>query len=262
MNAFASGLWAESLKALRSKVPLFTALGFSLIPIMGGFFMIILKNPEAARSMGLISTKARLTAGTADWPAYLGMMAQAVAAGGAAVFSILTAWIFGREFSDRTAKELLALPTPRWVIMAAKFVVAAVWSLALCVLIVLLGLVVANAVNIPGYSTELLSSALIDMAGAALLTIALLPYVALIASAGHGYLPAIGWMLLTVILSQVATIAGWGDWFPWAIPALFTGMAGPRAGQLGPHSYVVIGMASLLGLAATFLWWRDADQTR
>ena len=262
MNAFSSGLWTETRKVLRSKVPLFTALGFSLIPIMGGFFMIILKNPEAARSMGLISTKARLTAGTADWPAYLGLLAQGVAAGGAFVFSIVTAWVFGREFSDRTAKELLALPTPRWVIVAAKFIVAAVWSLTLCILILAVGLIVANAVNIPGYSTELLSSSLVDMAGAAVLTIALLPYVALIASTGRGYLPAFGWIGLTLILAQVATIAGWGDWFPWAIPALFSGMAGPRAGQLGPHSYAVIIAVSLLGLAATFLWWRDADQTR
>ena len=126
MNAFTSGLWTETRKALRSRVPLFTALGFSLIPLMGGFFMIILKDPAAARSMGLISAKAQLTAGTADWPAYLGLLAQAVAAAGAFVFAIVTAWVFGREFSDRTAKELLALPTPRWAIVAAKFVVSAV----------------------------------------------------------------------------------------------------------------------------------------
>ncbi len=262
MNTFASSLWVEGRKALRSRVPLFTALGFSLLPIMGGFFMIILKNPEAARSMGLISTKAQLTAGTADWPAYLNFMAQGIAAGGACVFSIVAAWVFGREFSDRTTKELLALPTPRWVIVAAKFVVAAAWSLALCILILVVGLVVARAVDIPGYSDVLLISSLVDLTGAALLTIALLPYVALIASAGRGYLPAFGWIFLTLVLAQVAAITGWGDWFPWAIPALFSGMAGPRAEQLGPHSYAVIAIASLLGLAITFLWWRDADQTR
>ncbi len=262
MNAFSSSLWVETRKARRSRVPLFTALGFSLIPIMGGLFMIILKNPEAARSMGLISTKARLTAGTADWPAYLGLLAQGIAAGGAFVFSIVAAWVFGREFSDRTAKELLALPTPRSAIIAAKFVIVAAWSLALSVLILAVGLVVANAVHIPGYSDSLLTSSLVDMAGAALLTIALLPYVALIASAGRSYLPAFGWIGLTLILAQVATITGWGDWFPWAIPALFSGMAGPRAGELGTHSYVVIAVVSLLGLAAAFLWWRDADQAR
>ena len=262
MNTLSSGLWAETRKALRSKVPLFTALGFSLIPLMGGFFMIILKDPAAARSLGLISTKAQLTAGTADWPAYLGLLTQAVAAAGAVVFSIVPAWVFGREFSDRTAKELLALPTPRATIVAAKFVVVAVWSLALCVLIVCLGLVIANAVDIPGYSPALLTRSLEELAGTAVLTIALLPYVAWISSAGRGYLPAFGWIMLTLLLAQVAAITGWGDWFPWSVPALFSGMAGSKAGLPGTHSYVIITATSLLGLAATFIWWRDADQTR
>src|SRR3954462_7310088 len=113
MTLFRAALWAEALKARRSKVPWLTALGFSLAPLVGGLFMIILKDPERARSMGLISAKAQLTVGVADWPTYFGLLAQATAVGGAMLFSLLTAWVFGREFSDRTAKELLANPTPR-----------------------------------------------------------------------------------------------------------------------------------------------------
>ena len=91
MNGFFPALWAESLKLRRSKVPLFAALGLSVIPFVAGLFMMILKDPEAARSMGLISTKAQLAAGVADWPAFFGMLAQAIAIGGAIVFAILTA---------------------------------------------------------------------------------------------------------------------------------------------------------------------------
>ncbi len=67
MNGFLPSLWTETLKMRRSKVPLLTALGFSIAPWVGGLFMVILKDPEAARSMGLISTKAQLVGGTADW---------------------------------------------------------------------------------------------------------------------------------------------------------------------------------------------------
>ncbi|MEV0143917.1 MULTISPECIES: ABC transporter permease [unclassified Nonomuraea] len=38
---------------------------------------------------------------------------------------MIAIWLFGREFSDHTAKDLLALPTSRTAIVAAKFVVAA-----------------------------------------------------------------------------------------------------------------------------------------
>ena len=126
MNSFSSALWAEVLKLRRSKVPLFTAIGFSIPPLIGGLFMIILKNPAKAQSMGLISAKAQLTVGVAEWATLFNLLAQATAIGGMIIFSVFTAWVFGREFSDHTAKELLALPTPRETIIAAKFVVVAV----------------------------------------------------------------------------------------------------------------------------------------
>lgn len=262
MNNFIAAFWAEVLKARRSKVPFFTALGFSVVPLVGGLFMIILKDPEAAKSMGLISAKAQLTAGTAEWSTLFNMLSQATAVGGAIIFAIVTAWVFGREFSDRTAKEFLALPTSREAIVAAKFVLIALWTFALTVLILILGLIVGNNVDIPGWSMGLLQSSIVDILGSAVLTIALLPFVALIASAGRGYMPAFGWMIFTVALAQIAVITGWGDWFPWSVPALFSGAVGLRAELLGMHSYVIVLLTSLIGLIATFLWWRKADHTK
>lgn len=262
MNNFFSALWVETLKVRRSKVPLFTAIGFSITPLVGGLFMIILKDPEAAKQMGLISTKAQLTMGVADWPAFFGLLSQAVAIGGGIVFAIVAAWVFGREFSDRTVKEFLALPTSREAVVTAKLVVIALWTFGLTLLAYGLGLVVGNLVDIPGWSDELLRSASVDIFGSAILTIALLPFVALLASVGRGYLPPFGWMILTVVLAQIAAITGWGDWFPWSVPALFSGAAGPRTELMGPHSYLVVGVACVIGLSATYLWWRKADQTK
>jgi len=123
-------------------------------------------------------------------------------------------------------------------------------------------LVVGYLVDIPGWSLGLFRSATGGVLGSALLTIALLPFVALVASMGRGYLPAFGWAILTVATAQIAAVMGWGDWFPWAVPALFSEAAGPRTELLGPHSYVAVILFSGIGLAATFYWWRNADQTR
>lgn len=262
MSGFLRSLWSETLKMRRSKVLLFSVLGFSVAPLVAGLFMIILKDPEAARSMGLISAKAQLTAGVADWPTFFGILAQAVAVGGGILFAVIASWVFGREFSDRTAKELLALPTSREAIIAAKFVVLALWTFVLSVWVFLFGLVIGRAVVIPGWSTPLLRSATLDILGTAVLVIALLPFVALLASIGRGYLPPFGWTILTVVLAQIAAITGWGDWFPWSVPALFSGVVGRRAELLGAHSYIIVSLASMMGLAATFYWWRTADQTR
>jgi len=257
-----SPLWAETLKMRRSKVPLFTSIGFLILPLVGGLFMIILKDPEAAKSMGLISTKAQITAGTADWPAFFNLLTQGTAIGGAILFSIVTTWVFGREFSDRTAKELLALPTSREATVTAKFIVIAVWTIFLTVAMFLVGLIVGALVDIPAWSGELLGSSTVNILGSTLLNMILMPYVALLASTGRGYIPPFGWTILMVALAQIAIVTGWGDWFPWAVPALFGGAAGPRAELLGTHGYVVVLIAGILGLAATFYWWRTADQTR
>jgi ABC-2 type transport system permease protein len=262
MTNFTSALWVEMLKVIRSRVLFFTALGFSITPVVGGLFMVIVKDPEAARSMGLISMKAQITIGAADWPTFFGFQAQAVAAGGMVLFSIITIWVFGREFSDRTVKELLALPTSRETIVTAKFIVIIIWSLALTLLVFGIGLVTGAMVVIPGWSIELLRSAFVSILGSAVLTIPLMSFVALLASAGRGYMPSFGWTIFTLVLANIAAIMGWGDWFPWAIPGLFSGAAGPRTEQLGLHSYMVVIITSIIGLIATYYWWRNADQTK
>ncbi len=259
---FASALWVETLKMRRSKVPLFTSIGFFILPLAGGLFMIILKDPEAAKSMGLISTKAQITVGTADWSAFFNMLAQGTAIGGAILFAIVTTWVFGREFSDHTVKELLALPTSREATVTAKFVIIAVWTLLLTLVTYVVGLIVGVLVSIPGWSSELFRTSILDVLGSTLLNMLLLPYVALFASIGRGYLPPFGWTILTVALAQIAIVTGWGDWFPWAVPGLFSEAAGPREELLGIHGYLIALFAAVIGLSATYYWWRSADQTK
>lgn len=262
MTNFSSALWAETLKMRRARVPLITAAGFALIPIMAGLFMIILKDPEGAKSLGLITTKAQLMAGTADWPSFFGFLAQAIAAGGMVLFAILTIWVFGREFSDHTVKELLALPTSRESIVTAKFIVILIWSLIVTLLVLGISVIVGILVVLPGWSGDLIQTSLMSIFGAAVLTIPLMSLVALFSSLGRGYLLPFGWTILTLVIANLAAILGWGDWVPWAVPGIFSGAAGPRANLLGIHSYIVVLVTGLIGLIATYLWWRGADQTR
>lgn len=262
MNGLLASLWAEMLKARRSKVPLLASIGFTLAPLMDGLFMFIMKDPERAREMGLLSVKAQLAMSTADWTTFFSVLTQAIAVGGVVVFSIVTAWTFGREFSDHTAKDLMALPTSREKIVAAKLIVISAWVFATTLWIYLVGLLLGNFVDIPGWTTQLAWASFRDVLLTAAMTLLLMAPVAFIASMGRGYLPPLGWTVLTIFLAQIIAATGWGDWFPWSVPALFSGVVGPRAEQLGPHSYVLIILTGMIGLAATFWWWLNADQTR
>jgi ABC-2 type transport system permease protein len=263
MKGWLAALWAETLKARRAHAILLTAVGFALFPLVSGLFMVILKDPAAAQAMGLISVKAQVFAGTADWPAFFGMLLQSTAMGGFILSAFIVAWIFGREFADRTAKELLALPTSRGVIVGAKFLLAALWILALSLMLFGIGLVVGAAVDVPGWSPALAWSSFESLMGIALLNLMLMPFVALSASAGRGYLPALGWAICSFIVAQLVSVLGWGDWFPWSVPVLLSGMYGPQgAAQIGPHSYLLVPLASAAGVAATLVSWQRTDQVR
>jgi len=66
----------------------------------------------------------------------------------------VVAWVFGRELSDGTVRYLLALPTSRGAIVAAKLVVVSVWCAALTALITVLGLAVGAVLSLPEWSAE------------------------------------------------------------------------------------------------------------
>ena len=256
MNNLTQAVWVETLKARRSKMPLLTALGIALIPLAGGFFMVVIKDPDLARRMGLISAKAHIMMGAADWPTYLNFLAIALAAGGLMFFSFIATWVFGREYSDRTVKDLLALPTSRSSIVCAKFIVVAIWTALLSILMLLIGFVVGLAVILPLVGTQVYLQSGINLVVTAFLTIILVTPVAYFASAGHGYLPPMAFALFTMALAQLVAVAGWGEFFPWAIPAIYA-----QSQNLGMVSYLIVILTGLAGLGATFVWWRLADQT-
>ena len=255
MNNTKQATWVELFKASRSRMPLLTGLGFLMIPFVGGFFMVVLKDPELARQSGMISTKAQMLAGVADRPTYLELLAQATAVGGLILFSLIGSWVFGREFSDRTVKDLLALPTSRSAIVVAKFLVIAIWSAVLVGIVYFVGLGVGVAVALPQAASDVIGQGSARLVITAGLTIVSITPILFFASAGHGYLPPMGVAILAIFLSQIIAVAGYGEYFPWSIPALYS-----QGTDLGVISFVIVGVTGIVGIVATFLWWERADQ--
>ncbi len=248
----------EQKKLFKSNMPVMTLLALTLVPFMGGFFMFILKDPSLAHQLGFLSAKAQI-AGTADWPSNFSLLAQAIAIGGLMVFGFVMSWIFGREYSDGTIKDLLALPLPRQRIVSAKFIVAALWCMFLCLYVLALSMIVGLFVQLPGLSPGTIKQGVFLFLLSSLLTILLSAPVAFIASASGGYLAPLGFVILTLILAQVVAAIGYGEFFPWSIPALAAGLAGGEQAILKVTSYLIVLITWALGLLSTILWWRYAD---
>jgi ABC-2 type transport system permease protein len=259
MNNLSDMIWVEARKAIRSKMPLGTALGSLFMPLGVAFLIFVSKNPEISQKLGLVSAKANLMAYAAtDWPTYLGLYGQLVAAAGFLLFILIISWTFGREFADGTLKDMLAVPVQRSSILLAKFIVVAAWAAVLTMVIFVVGLVMGAIIQLPGGSIGVIfqNSALV-LITAGLVIVVVMPF-ALFASMGRGYLLPIGLAVLTLMLTNIVAIVGWGEYFPWAVPGLYA----QGKSFLAPISYWIVFLTGLAGMMATYLWWRYADQNR
>jgi ABC-2 type transport system permease protein len=262
MNDLSNAVWIELRKAIRSRMPRFTALGLLLLPLGVAFIMFVVKDPEFARKVGLISTKANLLGRSANWPSYLSLLAQTIAAAGLIFFSLMMSWVFGREFADGTLKDLLAVPVSRVTILLAKYIVVVLWSVVATAMIIIVGLALGMLIGLPGGTSELFIQGLMTMAITACLVIINVFPVAFFASVGRGYLLPMGIVILTLILANLVVITGWGSYFPWSVPALYTQAIGSSNSPIEPISYVIVFITGLAGVVGTCLWWQFADQNR
>jgi ABC-2 type transport system permease protein len=257
MHDLSDMVWIELRKALRSRVPLLTALGSLFMPLGITFLIYVAKHPDLAQQLGLVGAKANLTAYYAtDWPSYLVLTAQIIAAGGFFLFTFAISWVFGREFADGTLKDMLAVPISRLTILLAKFVVVAVWSAALTVVILAFSLIMGVLISLPQGSLRVMLQGSADVAlTAALVAATVLPF-ALFASVGRGYLLPMGMAILALIMANLVVVLGWGEYFPWGVPGLYA----QGKGALPPLSYWIVVSTGLAGVAGTYLWFKSADQ--
>ena len=257
MNAIAVSFWAEALKVKKSKTVWLTAFVFAFVPLMIGFLFLIMLNPDIAQNMGLVSLKAQAI-GNADWQMMLMMLKQVISVGGLLGFGFVTCWVFGREYIDRTAKDLLALPVSREAIIVSKFLMVFFWCIALSFLVFLSGIAVGCAVGLSGWEWSLVGKEFFSFELTAVLSMVLCTPVAFFAMVSRGYLLPLGFVLITILLIQFLRVLGLAPYFPWAVPALYSGAFGEV--QLSSMSYIILLITGCIGAAGTFFWWSRADQ--
>jgi ABC-2 type transport system permease protein len=252
-------VWIELRKAIRSRMPLWTALMSLFMPLGIAFLLFIARNPQIAEKLGLVSAKANLIAYSAtDWPTYMVFYGQIIGAGGLILFILILGWIFGREFADGTLKDLLAVPVARASILLAKFIVGAIWSAGMTIIIFIAGLTMGALIKLPGSSLSVILRGGALVAVTACLAIVVVTPFALFASMGRGYLLPIGAAMLLMMVMNLAQILGVAEYFPWAVPVLYAMGDSP----LPPISYWSVFLTGLAGICATYFWMKFADQNR
>lgn len=61
-------------------------------------------------------------------------------------------------------------------------------------------------------------------------------------------------MFLTLLASQVISAVGYGEWFPWAVPALLAGGGGPAHPAPGTRAVALVLVVAGISAWATARW--------
>lgn len=238
MNHFMSAFGVEIYKMRRSPVAWLTLI-----------FLIFIISQEAMVN--------------ADWQAYFGGAAYRFTILGGVGFGFITSWLFGREYADRTLKDMLSLPVSRFSLVLAKFATVTVACLLITLSVFVYSLALGAVTGLAGFSWDLVGESFGGLALTALYNMLLCTLVALLACWSRGWLAPIGFVFLTLILALSLGASALGPYVPWAIPTLQTlQFTAPESGapSLTLASYIILGVTGLVGLVGTLAWWRYADQ--
>lgn len=251
-----AAILVEWWKLKRSPVALTaTALMVVALPAMGlGFFSVAQRG-----GTGAMAVKSQAMLLGEGWTGYLGAVDQIAAAAMFVGAGVVVAWMFGREHADRTFPALFALPTSRATVATAKFIVLLGWAIVLSALVAVVttGLGLADDVGTFAMATD--GPGIVRLFAIALSTTGLALTVGWAASAGRGYLPAIGALLLILIAAQMSVLFGTGGWFPFAVPGLLAVAGSEGVPSLNSAQIALVPLTAAAGVWATIQWWRHAE---
>ncbi len=242
-------LTAELTKLKRATLPLWTLATVCAAPALSNVF----------------ATASSDWTHTTPWPTFVGLGPMSMGTWyGILLFGLITAFLFGREYSEGVATNILTVPTRREYFVLAKFVLLAVWVFALTLLAVVAQVVWATALGLHGATWSSVWACFGDMLTVALLIFLTLPVVALVAVMSRGVFAPMIFSAFGFSAGMLGGIAGWGDWLPWAMP---TSIAGSFMGPMGMASQTTLDAGSwaiavgvfVLGLAALLYWVDRAD---
>jgi len=248
--SFGNVLLTEFAKLRRSKVTWLTLAAYAFMVAMGGVFMWMMKNPGMAEKFGLLGQKAKFAFGgqSADWGTFIMFTVAMGGIGGLIMCSIIVTYVFGREYAEGTAKNLLALPIPRRVFVFAKIIVSALWFGVLTLFLIPETYLVGTLVGIGVLNAELFLAAALKLLVLALMSLCCSLIAAWVAVKTRGYFAPLGYCIFTLALGSIFGHTGWAPWVPWTIVGLYSGAAGQDV-TLGWGSFIVIFATFVVGLA-------------
>ncbi|WP_098742127.1 ABC transporter permease [Paenibacillus sp. EZ-K15] len=199
--------------------------------------------------------------GQPDWPSYFEKIAFLYASVfGLMGFGLITSWTFGREYSDRTLKDLLILPISRGNIAIAKYVAIVFWCFVMMLISFAYAVILGFVSGLPGFSFASVQHYLFLILTIGALHLLISAPLALLACISRGYLVPIGFAFTTLMLALVFGSTAIGTYLPWSVPALHLQESGVASFPLAGISYFLVFLIGLVGFIGTVKWLQNREQ--
>jgi ABC-2 type transport system permease protein len=260
---------AELLKLKGARMHLWAALAVVGYGVISATLLPALKDPKmlarisaAGGSFGQAATGGLYKI---NWTNVLRTVPQGIAGSwGFLLFGVITAYLFGREYSEGTAKNMLTLPVRREYFVLAKMAILALWVLLLTLLSLAVAIVAGLFMNLGPLTWTLVWSSLGMSLQVSLLLYLTMSFVAWLAMLGKGYLPPMIFTAAMMTVGMLFVVRAWSRWLPWSMPVLLTGaswMPVPPA-QLVPASWIVAVAVFVVRFALSLRQIDRADNTQ
>ena len=175
------------------------------------------------------------------------------------LFSIIIAYLFGREYNEHTLKTMLTVPISRGKFLASKYIMFLIWILILTVVTSVTTLAFGFLAGLKGFTVQLFINSLAELLFSNLLLfLTFSPFVFLSLFITSMVPAMIGGASLTLV-NLLVEGQTWAPYVPWTCPYLISSgeIADYSVGLMTP--YIMIMATFLVGIVISYVYFTKKD---
>ena len=175
------------------------------------------------------------------------------------LFSIIIAYLFGREYNEHTLKTMLTVPISRGKFLASKYVMFLIWILILTVVTSVTTLAFGFLAGLTGFTIQLFINSFVELLYANLLLfLTFSPFVFLSLFITNMVPAMVGGASLTLV-NLLVEGQTWAPYVPWTCPYLISSgeIADYSVGLMTP--YIMIMATFLVGIVISYVYFTKKD---
>ncbi len=239
-------IYCEFLKLKRSKMFLISILGAMVAPIMvfAGLIKAKITQPEKIVTYWDMLEQTNL---------YMLLLF------GIIVYGVIAAYLFSREYSEKTLKSILTIPVSKEAFLSAKFLMLFIWMMIITLVAWISTLLLSIFGNAADFSGAVIIHSLKEyFLGAMLLYLTMSPFVFITLWLKNIVTPIIA--VATVVLANVALAnEDLAALFPWSSPYLIASGDIEKLSYSVATAVIIIIVVFLVGIVASFAYFKKQD---